>query len=422
MERSRTVGIITLTDPPSITIQPLKPVSFKQLGPRKTWVRAVLKKEDKMKNRQRLSVIVIICSLLIGLPFPSSAKKENWQLNIFDHEVLQSLHSELSQISGTLEFIGPSYTAPAFTGFQMTAVKTGSEEINIAGASFNGLNVLSKLKVKRWNEWGGKKYARIDFNPGYTLREGTHYFMVKYNQARAVSAQVMLIVIAGQGTETKQTSHKIAASSRASKIMGNLSKTQQKLRSFSSQLTGRFESYGGGNGNIFMDFTGRLNITGWNQFHVTLAAPPLFTIKQGGKTPTSPDQKWKKLFPNYHLVDRNRPGAWMSAFYLDYLLILDHYNWEISNENADELVLLGYANEMAQAPYQYLIRVDKKRWVPLEVQTYLDGQTVISWAKVECKKIKGFEVPTRQVTTSIFKNKMLQEYTLDTSRDIKVNP
>ena len=59
--------------------------------------------------------------------------------------------------------------------------------------------------------------------------------------------------------------------------------------------------------------------------------------------------------------------------------------------------------------------------VQRQVQTYLDKKLIISIADVEYKTIGKIDVPIKQVTTSIFKNKILQEYTLDTSQEIEIN-
>jgi len=170
-----------------------------------------------------------------------------------------------------------------------------------------------------------------------------------------------------------------------------------------------------------MDFVGKITAMGWDKFFTVLADLPTYTIKQGGKTQTSHNENWQEYFPSHQVIDRNHLGAFNLVYYLDYLAILDNYNWEIKQENAQELVLWGYANELQQQPYQYLIKVDKKRWLPLMVQTYLDGETVINFAEVKYKTISKIDVPIKQVTTSIFKRKILQEYTLDLSQEIEIN-
>ncbi|KAF0133363.1 MAG: hypothetical protein FD145_1324 [Candidatus Saganbacteria bacterium] len=276
-----------------------------------------------------------------------------------------------------------------------------------------------KQKIKKW-EQDGKKHIEISFDTGYELREGVHYFLVKYKDPQfnneATSAYVILHV---KGKRTK--AERLTIDNRIPKIFGKLYKAQQKLKSLSAKFKGHFEVYIPPNPPVMMDFMGKFTAIGWNKFPVVLAAPPTYTIEEKGRKYETHDEKWKEKFPKSIVVDRNHLGAFNLAFYMDYFAIMDHYSWEVAFEDSNKIDIRGWANELKQKPYQYLIEIDKKRWVPTNIQTFLDKETVVSYASVDYQKVGKIDVPIKQVTLSKFRGGYFHEYTLDLSQEIEIN-
>jgi hypothetical protein len=359
--------------------------------------------------------------LILTFSFSTSAKQDNWYFDNSDHEVLKTLKNEIAGLNGNVTLLGPFVKEKSFNGFTVELDKGGKKDYEIVGVSFNGFDVLPGAKIKRW-ESDGRKKIEIKYDTGHLLREGIYYFIVKYMDPQfnntATSAYVLLYV---NDNGERNEAEKLIIDKRIPKIFGNLYKTQQKLKSFSARLTGYFESYFPPDPPVIMDFTGKFTAIGWNRFSVVLSAPPTYTVKAEDKTYITKDQKWKEKFPKAIVVDRNHLGAFNLVYYIDYFAILDNYNWEIAGEDKNEITLRGWANELLQTPYQYLIKVDKKRWVPLAVQTFLDKETVVSLAIVDYQKINRIDVPVRQVTSSKYAGGYFQEYTLDLSREIETN-
>ena len=209
-----------------------------------------------------------------------------------------------------------------------------------------------------------------------------------------------------KGEVQRRKNTRLAIDPRVPKIFDKLRKTQRRLKFFSAQMTGHFESYGG-TGDTVMDFTGRYDAFGSERGLITLAAVPIV------RTGTGTNAKVEKYFPQVPVMEHNHLGAYNLINYFDYTVLQDNYNWDITYESDDAIDLRGYANRLSQQPYQLIININKQYWVPVSLQTYLDGQTVVNWANTTYAEVDGIQVLVRQVTTSIFKDRVMQIYNLD---------
>ncbi|MFH1826188.1 MAG: hypothetical protein ABH823_02730 [bacterium] len=347
-----------------------------------------------------IGLAVFFLTFLVLLP---KTKEYNWNFDLDDHLIMSSLHEEILSLGGNILFPKPLVTRKAFDGFSLTLNNNGREGLEIVSVCFNGLEVLPRTNIEH-----RPKFTKITFSAGHELRAGVHFFMVKYKDPQfrnqVTSATALLWIRDDRKRKTAETS---MIDQRALEVIKELYKTQQKLKSFSARLTGHFEAYAPPNPPTTMDFTGRFQATGQNKFSINLTNRPTFSPK---------GQKPEINFPETLEIDRNHLGAFNLAFYLDYFGIMNTYNWDITFEDDKQIILRGLAHELSQKPYQYLISVDKKQWLPIGVQTFMDEDFVMGWANIKYNKIGNIYVPVKQVTTCKFSDGVVHEYTLDLSK------
>ena len=321
---------------------------------------------------------------------------DKYPLTARDRGVLVHVFDQIRLVDNFV-FNGPNFVQPGYDALNMTIKDKAEYPWKIESITLDGQDIRARTSIKTKKDlvfWGNGT-VKIQYSPAAPLEEGVHAYIIKGKQGLQTQALVVLAIM-WKGQREK-SDDQFVTSKGVSRIFRNLEGAQNKVRSFSAKFSNVSDSSLGR-----QELSGRYEAAGSKRFNLTLADP------------------FRADLPKNAIRNRNEISPYNLIFYLDYGDLWENYQWLIASEDDEKVELYGWHGWLSDRPCFWMMTVDKKRWVPTSVNTFMAGSTVLSQAWAQYARSGSNWAPLSQTSRTCAMNGAGVHSTIDFS-DIKVN-